>query len=46
MLNRRNGNEEVEPALPCLNFSNVDVEEANWVGPELLLGDFLAPDIR
>lgn len=38
--------EEVEPALRSLNFSNVNVEEANWVDTKFLLGDLLARDIR
>lgn len=41
-----NGNEEIEPALGSLHFSDVNVEEADWVDLELLLGGRLTPDIR
>ena len=39
------GNEEIEPALGILHFGDVDMEEADRVDLELLLGDLLTPDI-
>ncbi len=41
-----NGDEEIEPARGSLHFGDVDVEEADGVDLELLLGDRLAPDMR
>ena len=29
------GNQQVEPALRRVDFSNIDVEVAEWIGPEL-----------
>ena len=41
-----NGNKEIEFSLCCLNFGNVDMEIADWVGFELLLWRLVALDIR
>ena len=41
-----NGNEEIEPALGSLHFGDVDVEEADGVDFELLLGGLLTANIR
>ncbi len=39
------GNEETEPALGSLHFGDIDMEEADRIGLELLLGDLLTPGI-
>jgi hypothetical protein len=38
--------EEIELALRGLHFGDVDVEEADWIGPELTLGRSFALDLR
>jgi hypothetical protein len=38
-------NEEIESALGSLHFGDIDMEEADRIGLELLLGDLLTPGI-
>jgi hypothetical protein len=40
------GNEEIEPALGSLHFGDVDMEEADWLDLELLLGGLLTAGIQ
>ena len=41
-----NGDKEIELSLSGLHFGNVDMEIANWIGFELLLGRLVTLHIR